>query len=1043
MSEAKRSPIFSCAPMMIAIVLITSVGIRSVTAAEETSPPRGQTSKQVLILNSYIPGMPWQQQVNQSIGAALKQDPHLSVDIHTEFTGLSRNVDDVYRRKLIDLYRHKYAGRNLDLIITVDVPATNLMLTHGKPLFPGVPVVFLSERREIERMRPTPNMTGLITSIDVRGTLDVALRLHPGTRQIAMISGDSEIDRLYEAIAWKVLKDYQDRVDVIDLTGLTMDALLDRASRLPDHTIALYVLTLMDGAGKEFIPKMILPTLSRTTNAPLYGLWDALLGSGIVGGNLSSANSDGTRVAEMGLRILRGEPPEDIPVASGSSAYLFDWHQLRRWNIREGDLPAGSIVRYKDLSVWDHYKWQIIGIAGLALIEGLLIFILLIHRTRRRHAERSLQKARDELERRLLELKQAQEELQSILNKTPDIIYRLDPDGNVTYISEAVRNFGYQPDELIGKPFTDFFHPDDNVLAGHGLRERRTGDRSTQELEVRFMISDSAKAQHTPGLMDSRWSTFLVSSDGLYADDIVSPDTFRGTQGLARDISRTRQIEMRVAQLASVVEQAAEDVVILDPDGVIQYVNPRFEEVTGYSRSEVIGQTLRILKSDRHEPAFFAEIRRTITSGKIWKGRIWNRTKDGREILQDITTTPIYDPVGNLTGYASVRRDITKQVQIEEQLRQSQKMEAIGRLAGGIAHDFNNILSAIIGYADLALEDVAGSEAGKKKIGRILEASSRATDLIKQILSFSRSQETSPRPVSPRIIIKEVLKLMRASLPATIEIRQKLKSESTVFADPISIHQIIMNLCTNAGHAMRKTGGVLTVSVEDVILAEEKVADYPGMGAGKFMKIAVADTGHGISPDIQTKIFDPFFTTKAQGEGTGMGLSTVHGTVRTLGGWVTVTSQPDEGSVFTVFLPIIEKPIEVIDRSKPETALGGTERILFIDDEAVQGELARESLSSLGYRVRVFSDSIAAWDHFQSHADEYDIVVTDLTMPKMTGDVLTQQIHRLRPKMPVIMCTGFSETMDQEQIEAMGLRALLHKPVVARELTRTIRDIMD
>ena len=1041
MGEAKK--IIVPTIIVLTFIVIRPWGICSVLAGEEVSDGQKKISKHVLILNSYNPDMPWQQLVNQSINATLEKNPRLSIDVHTEYTGLSQPVDDTYGRKLIDLYGHKYSSRNLDLIITVDMSATNLMLLHGKTFFPDVPVVILSDKENIKGMRLKSNMTGIITAIDVKKTLDVALKLHPNTKHVAIIAGSAEIDRLYEAVAWDALKDYQDRLDVIDLTGLPMSALLANASTLPEDTISLYVLTLMDGAGKTLIPKKILPTLSQTMNAPLYGLWDTLLGSGIVGGSMSGAESAGTQVAEMGLRILNGEHPKDIPFARGSNTYLFDWRQLQRWTIREDDLPAGSIVRYKKLSVWDLYKWHIISITGLALIEGALIFILLIHRARRRHAELSLQKARDELEIRLDELKQAQEELQSILNKTPDIIYRLDPEGNVTYISDAVRNFGYQPDDFIGKPFTDFFYPDNHELASHGLRERRTGRRSTQELEVRFMIGNPDQKQNTTRLIDSDRTIFLISSDGLYADDIISPKTYLGTQGLAHDISKTRQIETRVAQLASVVEQAAEDVVILDPNGVIQYVNPRFEEVTGYSRSEVIGQTLRILKSDRHEPDFFANIRKTINSGKIWKGRIWNRTKNGREILQDVTTTPIYDPAGNLTGYASVRRDITKQVEVEEQLRQSQKMEAIGRLAGGIAHDFNNILSAIIGYADLALVDVGGSEAGKKKIGRILEASSRATDLIRQILSFSRSQETNPIPVSPRVILNEVLKLMRASLPATVEIKQSLNSQSTISADPISIHQIVMNLCTNAGHAMRKAGGILTVSLEDVILEEKEVDRYPGIAPGRFVKITVTDTGHGISPEIQNKIFDPFFTTKAQGEGTGMGLSTVHGTVRNLGGMVTVNSKPDEGSAFNIFLPIIEKPIKVTDRSKPKAALRGTERILFVDDEPIQGELARDSLGPLGYHVKIFSDSIAAWKHFQAHSDEYDIVITDLTMPKMTGDVLTRNIHQLKPEMPVIMCTGFSEIMDEKEIADSDHLTLLHKPVAARDLTRVIRNILD
>jgi len=1043
MKAAKVKFTSLCCTRMAAIVVCAVLVTFSAVAVEAATGSGKNTPKHVLIINSHEPGMPWQQRANQSLKATLEKDPHFTIEIHTEYTGLSQNFDDIYVQKLIDLYSYKYSGQNIDLIIAVDIPATNLIIIHGEVLFPGVPVVILSEKKDFKNNMLLPNMTGLLSEVDVKGTMDVALKLHPGTRHIAIISGSSEVDRLYEAVAWNVLKDYRDQFELIDLTGLPMEELLTKASNLPEDTIALYVLTLVDGAGETFIPKKILSRISQTINAPIYGLWDTFLDSGIVGGSLSSPDFEGIKVAEIGLRILNGEAPENIPVSSGSNAYLFGWRQLQRWGIREVDLPPGSMIRHKEQSAWDLYKWHIIGITGLVLIEGILILILLIHRSRRRQAELSLREARNELERRLVELNQTREELQSILSKTPDIIYRLDQEGNVTYINDAIINFGYQPHDIIGKPFKEFVHPDDNAVAGHGLLERRTGERSTQELELRFMISDAESKQKASGLMDSHWSTFLVSSDGLYAGDVVSPETYRGTQGLARDISHIRQIETHAAQLASVVEQAAEDVVITDQNGIIQYVNPRFVEVTGYSRSEVIGQTLRILKSDRHEPAFYAQIRQTISSGKTWKGRIWNRTKDGREILQDITTTPIYDPVGNLAGYASVRRDITKQVEIEEQLRQSQKMEAIGRLAGGIAHDFNNILSAIIGYAELALEDVRDSETGKRKIGRILDASSRATDLIRQILSFSRSQKTSPEPISPHIIAKEVLGLMRASLPSTIEIMRNLNSKSTVFADPTSIHQILMNLCTNAGHAMRKIGGILTVSIEDVTLDENEVANYPDMAAGKFMKISVKDTGHGIPADIQNKIFDPFFTTKGPGEGTGMGLSAVHGIVRELGGMVTVKSEAGKGSAFDVFLPIIERRINVTERVGIEAAQGGTERILFVDDEAVQGELAQESLMPLGYQVDVFTDGMTALEHFQSHSSEYDIVVTDMTMPKMTGEVLTKRIHLIRPDIPVIMCTGFSEVIDEEKAKAFGLCALLEKPIVARDLTRVIRDVLD
>jgi PAS domain S-box-containing protein len=638
---------------------------------------------------------------------------------------------------------------------------------------------------------------------------------------------------------------------------------------------------------------------------------------------------------------------------------------------------------------------------------------------------------------------QTQEELKSILSKTPDIIYRLDRNGFVTYISDAVRKYGYTPSNVVGKPIQEFIHPDDQHLVREGLVARRTGKQGTKELEIRLMIGKTGINPTASGWLDYRWATFLVTSDGLYEGNEGSTKTYRGTQGMARDVSRTRQIEARVAQLASVVEQAAEDVLITDTKGRIQYVNPRFEAVTGYAREEVIGRTPRILNSGRHDRAFYAALWETISAGETWKGRIWNRTKQGREILQEVTITPIFDAGGQPSGYASVRRDVTRQAQVEQQLRQSQKMEAIGTLAGGIAHDFNNILAGIVGYTELALDEAQNNSILKNRLGRILEAGTRATDLVKQILSFSRSQKTDPKPVSPGVIAKEVLKLMRASLPSTIEIRQELDSKETVFADPTSVHQIVMNLCTNAGHAMRSTGGVLTVGIAEAALDATQVAGQEGMAPGKFLQLSVTDTGHGIPKDLQDKIFDPFFTTKGQGEGTGMGLAVVHGIVRDLGGMVTVRSESGIGSVFDVFLPILASPSRTEAFQETKLSSRGTERVLFVDDEAIQGELARDALGRLGYRVTVFADSVAAWMHLKEHYGAYDLLVTDMTMPKMTGDVLIKKVRLLRPEMPAILCTGFSEIMDEEKARAMNIDAFLLKPVAARDLARTIRHLLD
>lgn len=384
-----------------------------------------------------------------------------------------------------------------------------------------------------------------------------------------------------------------------------------------------------------------------------------------------------------------------------------------------------------------------------------------------------------------------------------------------------------------------------------------------------------------------------------------------------------------------------------------------------------------------------------------------------------------------------------EKIKLQKQLFHSQKLEAIGTLAGGIAHDFNNILSGMIGYTELALTDVKDMPSTEKMLDQVLKAGGRATDLVKQILSFSRSQKSELKPIAPLSITKEVLKLIRASLPANIEITQFQNSESHVFANATHIHQILMNLCTNAAHAMRTTGGVLTVSLQDVTLGKHDLIHREGVIPGDFLKISVEDTGIGMSKDVQAKAFDPFFTTKELGEGTGMGLSTVHGIIAEYGGFVSLYSQPGQGTAIHVFIPAISGSDDIGIKKSAESMTGGTERILFVDDEQILIELAEEALSQFGYQVATFSDSTIALVHFQKNPDAFDLVITDMTMPKMTGDILTQKIHSLRSDVPVILCTGFSEIIDARKAKALDIDAFLYKPVVIAKLLETIRKVLN
>ncbi|MFH1350835.1 MAG: CHASE2 domain-containing protein [Pseudomonadota bacterium] len=413
----------------------------------------------------------------------------------------------------------------------------------------------------------------------------------------------------------------------------------------------------------------------------------------------------------------------------------------------------------------------------------------------------------------------------------------------------------------------------------------------------------------------------------------------------------------------------------------------------------------------------------------------------------EIKALPRFDEDRQFSGMVQIVRDITERVTTEErerqlqiQLIQAQKMEAMGTLAGGIAHDFNNILSAIIGYTELAYLEIPQENKAKRQLMEVLKGGERAKNLVNQILTFSRQTEHEKRPIEIGSVIKEALKLIRSTLPTTIEIRTDIRTPGAVEADPTQIHQIIMNLCTNAYHAMREQGGVLRVLLEDVDIASED--QFPDLAPGRYVRLSVIDTGAGMRPEIVRKIFDPYFTTKSKGEGTGLGLAVVHGIVKSQGGAITVHSEPGKGARFEIFFPRIDRKIDQEQKEKDPLPTGN-EHILLIDDEEILVEIGKEILEQLGYEVTPKRNSLAALEAFRENPGKFDLVITDMTMPLMTGEMLAKELMKIRPDIPIILCTGFSERITEKKAKAIGIREFVMKPLVMRDLAKTIRKILD
>ncbi len=395
------------------------------------------------------------------------------------------------------------------------------------------------------------------------------------------------------------------------------------------------------------------------------------------------------------------------------------------------------------------------------------------------------------------------------------------------------------------------------------------------------------------------------------------------------------------------------------------------------------------------------------------------------------------------TGTYGIGRDITIRKALEVRLNQNQKMDAIGTLAGGIAHDFNNILAAIMGNVELAQFDIEDDNPVGKCLDQILKASYRAKDLVMQILDFSRQSKVDRRAIQVKPIIQEALKLLRASLPSTIEIRTSITPEvCPVLADSTQIHQVLINLCTNAKHAMAEKGGVLMVGLQPRELDADNSDDYPDLEPGRYLELSISDTGYGMDAEIQKRIFDPYFTTKEKHVGTGMGLSVVHGIVKSYGGSICVESNKKVGTIFKVLFPIVEN-MENVQGQTVAHLPTGKERILFVDDERVLADIGKEMLERLGYSVAASTGPNEALEVFKIQPDAFDLVITDMTMPRMTGDMLAKEIMQIRTDIPILLCSGFSEIMNVDKANSIGIKDFLMKPLAIQELAYNVRKAID
>ena len=617
----------------------------------------------------------------------------------------------------------------------------------------------------------------------------------------------------------------------------------------------------------------------------------------------------------------------------------------------------------------------------------------------------------------------------NIVELSEDAIISVDVHHRVRLFNKGAEAiFGYQAAEVVGRPL-------DVLLPSRFLVSHRTH-------VTRFAASADALRP-----MNERGTIVGVRKDGseFPAEATISKFSVKGETVMSvrlRDITQRKQAEAGLQRLAALVESSDDAIIGQALDGTIVTWNAGAERIYGYAAPEVVGRHFSLLVQPDDQAELSRLFEGVLRGDHVANYETTGWTKAGTRVDVSISISPIKDAAGAIVGMSVIGRDTTQRKHLEAQLRQAQKMEAIGTLAGGIAHDFNNLLNIITGDAELAASRLPNTSPAQDHLRDLLAATQRATDLVRQILTFSRRTEYERRSVVLQTVVEEVKHLLRASLPSTIDFRQFTDAApAVILADPTQIHQVLLNLCTNAEHAMRDRGGVLDLHLRTVELDADFAAAHPPLRPGPHVKLTIRDTGHGMPHDVQARIFEPFFTTKRLGEGTGLGLAVVHGIVTGHGGAITVESAPGRGTRFDLYFPHCDD--HALTPPSPQTPLRGRgERLLLVDDEAAIIRLWTAALTDLGYRVTAHTDSRAALEAFRETPEAFDLVITDQTMPQLTGEALAQELLRLRPRLPIIMCTGQFPVAAGARPGPLGVRATLLKPVSRLDLSLAIQRLL-
>ncbi len=977
---------------------------------------------QVVILNSYHQGEVWSDDELQGVMSGLRR-------VYPDLAPVVENLDanrfsGTVNRELMRRYLgEKYRGRKVDLLLALDNPALDLLLDHRDELFASVPVVFAG----INGYKPAMiegrgDITGIAEETDLIGTIRLGLALRPNTREILAVSDHTSTGQAMRRELEDAAAVFEDRLR-FTFTPPEPFAVLDKRLRaLPQDSLVLILSYVTDASGRTFSRAESSRLISQASPAPVLSINATRLGHGILGGVLITGQEHGRRAAEIALRVLAGEKASSIPVdTTGGSRPMFDYHVLERFQIPESALPPDSVVVNRPVSFYGKHPLLVNSALAVGAFMILLIGLLGAALVRGRRAEGEL-RARELNYRTIFEAVSDSIIVHDIA--TGEIL-----DAN----RKAAASYGLGSLEELKR--NDFWH-----------------DQPYSFVEAKAWMDKAAQAPQVFEWLGRR-------RDGrLFWEEVkLQKATLNGRDCLiavSRDITERKQdqeeLQRSEQRYRGLFNSVSDLVFSQDMEGRFLAVNAAARDILGYDPPELLGRKASELMRPALARLFQAEYLDLLSRQGYAQGVSAYSHKSGGHRYLEYRSQLVRPPQGE-PFISGVARDVSERLvqqrqlkQLEDQLRQAQKMEAIGTLAGGIAHDFNNILGAVLGFAELALDSAEAGQHPSEEIRQIIAAADRARKLVQQLLTFSRKLEYAPRPLDLNREVESATVILSRTIPKMVAIETKLAPELwLVSADPTQIEQVILNLATNAVDAMPE-GGVFTLATANLEVDQDGLSQHHQLPPGRWVLLTASDTGQGMDQQTLEHIFDPFFTTKEIGKGTGLGLASIYGIVKGHLGHIFCFSRPGQGTSFQIYLPALaehDQPWEGPPDRERDRPPGGSESILLVDDEDALRQMSSRSLEAAGYEVATAGSGEQALEMISREAP--DLVVLDLGMPGMGGLKCLERIVALSGRTKVIIASGYADDGQVGAAMRAGAAAFVAKPYHRLDLLRIVREVLD